>query len=248
MGLVLTKNLKVLSNLQQSKVTYHTSSTGTKEKEIQTTQSTTNYQFQQPSQKKHHNCRFRKPKPPITNLSSHTLTKHQISLLSRGLNFIPTPKKDHPAKILQDILLFDRKLRLEYYFYQLNSDTDPNITTTTDHTKSTILNPSSGWTPASGQDPFLDTYRSSITNEFLKQLDTPSTKVKKNLKKEEYQTMRQLYMNNDIVIKPADKGGSTVIMNTLDYIAEAERQSATLTIMRNYKKIQPKNSTLTSRT
>ena len=140
-------------------------STGTKKKEIKTTQLTTNHQFQQPPQKKH-NHRFKKPKPPITNLSSHILTKHQISLLSRGLNFIPTPKKDHPAKILQDILLFDRKLKLKYYFHQSNSDPDPNTNTTTNHTTNTILNPSSGWTPPSGQDPFLDTYRSSITNEF----------------------------------------------------------------------------------
>ena len=36
--------------------------------------------------------------------------------------------------------------------------------------------------------------------------------------------MRQLYTNNEIVIKPADKGGSIVIMNTTDYISEANRQ------------------------
>ena len=179
----------------------------TKKKENQTTQPTTNYQPQQPSQKKHHIHRFKKPKPPITNLSSHTLTKHQISLLSRGLNFIPTAKKDHPAKILQYILLFDRKLRLRYHFYHSDSDPDPNTTTITDHTINTILNPSSGWTPPSGQDPFLDTYRSSITNEFIKELDTPSPRFKKNLKKEEYQAMKELHMNNDIVINPADKGG-----------------------------------------
>ena len=55
-------------------------------------------------------------------------------------------------------------------------------------------------------------------------MDRPSTNTKKNLKKEEYQAMRELYNNNDIVIKPADKGGSIVIMNTTDYIAEADRQ------------------------
>ena len=36
--------------------------------------------------------------------------------------------------------------------------------------------------------------------------------------------MRDLYKNPDITIKLADKGGSTVIMNTEGYIAEASRQ------------------------
>ena len=36
--------------------------------------------------------------------------------------------------------------------------------------------------------------------------------------------MRELYNNTNIVIKPADKGGSIVIMNTTDYITEVERQ------------------------
>ena len=106
-------------------------------------------------QEKHHNCRSKKPKPPITNLSSHTLTKHQISLLAKGLNFIPTPKKDHPTKVLQDILLFDRKLRLKYHFHQPIPTPDLNTNITTDSKTNTILNPSSGWTPPSGQDPFL---------------------------------------------------------------------------------------------
>ena len=78
--------------------------------------------------------------------------------------------------------------------------------------------------PPRGQDPFLDTYRSSIINEFLKELDRPSTNTKNLNLKEEYQAVRELYNNNDIVIKQADKGGSIVIMNTTDYIAEAERQ------------------------
>ena len=91
--------------------------TRTLEEENHTNQSTTNPEYQQPPQMKHHNHRFKKQKPPITNLSSYTLTKHQISLLSRGLNFIPTPRRDHPAKILQDIFLFDRKMRLKYHFH-----------------------------------------------------------------------------------------------------------------------------------
>ena len=88
--------------------------TGTQEKEIQTTHPYSNQQ--QSGQKKHKNHRYKKPNFPITNLSDHQLSRDKINLLSKGLNFIPTPRRDHPAKILQDILLFDRRIRLRYHF------------------------------------------------------------------------------------------------------------------------------------
>ena len=36
--------------------------------------------------------------------------------------------------------------------------------------------------------------------------------------------MRDLHNNTKIIIKPVDKGGSILIMNTTDYIQEAQRQ------------------------
>ena len=115
--------------------------TGTQEKEIQTTHPYPNQQ--QPSQKKHKNHRYKKPSFPITNLSNHQLSKDEINLLSKDLNFIPTPRRDHPAKMLQDILLFDRRIRLKYHF----TDTADQTQGPQQPTSNQILQPSSGWTP-----------------------------------------------------------------------------------------------------
>ena len=121
----------------------------------------------------------------IINLSRYHLTPRETSLLSKGLNFIPTPKKEHPAKLLQDILLFDRKLRLKYYVHQ-DSTTEPIELTEEDNTKHDILHPSSGWTPSSGQDPFLESYRSIIIHNTLKEIKRKNNKkMKRNLQKEE---------------------------------------------------------------
>ena len=45
-----------------------------------------------------------------------------------------------------------------------------------------------------------------------------------NLNKRERVALKRLSNNKDIIIKPADKGGATVILNTGDYITEAMRQ------------------------
>ena len=157
------------------------------------------------------------------NLSIYQLTPGEISLLSKGLNFIPTPNKEHPAKHLQDILLFDRKLGLKYYFYN-DTTTETTELTEDDNTHNDILHPSSGWTPPSGQDPFLESYRSTIIHNTLKEIKRKnSRKFKRNLKKEGWKAITTLRNNKDIVIKPSDKGGN-VIMNKQDYLQERLKQ------------------------
>ena len=51
-----------------------------------------------------------------------------------------------------------------------------------------------------------------------------NTKNHPNLTTSERQSICKLRQNLDIVIKPADKGSATVIMDRQDYINEAERQ------------------------
>ena len=64
--------------------------------------------FQGPHLLKRQNTRegSRGPPPTSPNLSKYQVTHGETLLLSKGLIFIPTPHKKHPAKHLQDILLF----------------------------------------------------------------------------------------------------------------------------------------------
>ena len=117
------------------------------------------------AKKTKHQRRFKRTLTHIINLSKYLLTHGENSLLSKGLNFIPTPKKEHPAKLLQDILLFDRRLRLKYFFNQ-----DSATTKESSEESNSALHPSSGWTPPSGQDPFLESYRSTIIHNTLKEI------------------------------------------------------------------------------
>ena len=53
----------------------------------------------------------------VVNLSRRELTEGEVSLLSKGLNFCPTPKDLHRFNLRKDINEFIRRIRLEEYFY-----------------------------------------------------------------------------------------------------------------------------------
>ena len=66
--------------------------------------------------------------------------------------------------------------------------------------------------------------------EHVKQLvfsDIQNSKIEptrnKNLTADEFKSINTLFNNQDIVIKPADKGSGIVILNRDDYVKEGER-------------------------
>ena len=62
------------------------------------------------------------------NLSSHQLTDSQVSLLSRGLKFIPMPttnKTRTKQQLLQDFEHFARRMMLRYIFHGQNRQPHP---------------------------------------------------------------------------------------------------------------------------
>ena len=52
----------------------------------------------------------------VINLSNRHLPKDEVSLLSKGLQFVPTPKHINKAKIKEEIEVYGRKLRLMQHF------------------------------------------------------------------------------------------------------------------------------------
>ena len=67
------------------------------------------------------------------------------------------------------------------------------------------------------QSPSKATLRRSNTN-----TEIQITKPKRNLSREEQKALNELKQNNDINLKKADKGSTTVVMNKADKIKEGE--------------------------
>ena len=101
------------------------------------------------------------------------------------------------------------RLRLNFFFHGRNSATrDPNF-----RMKSTWMPPSSN----SFLECELKIPDSAVSN-------IPDALPKGNLPKNEQIAFKNLAKNKDIIIKPADKGAATVVIDKKDYIAETERQ------------------------
>ena len=81
----------------------------------------------------------------------------------------------------------------------------------------------SNWTAPPGRNDNLDSYIHKIEKELdvlVHDLNTSKVKLQDNLSSNQRRALYDLKRNNDIVIKPADKGGRFVIMNKDNYMQE----------------------------
>ena len=182
----------------------------------------------------------------MVNLSNYQPTKHELSLLEKGLNFIPTPYREHETKIIQDFLLFERKCRLYHKYNDPEKSqseehlADPDEEPTPSHK---ILRVNKGYKPKDHEiDPNILAYK-SICLQNLKDSFKTTSRPRFNLKKKERKAIKSLTSNKDIVIKPADKGGAIVIMNKEDYKQEGLRQ---LSKSEHYKKLEDPEKSIKS--
>jgi hypothetical protein len=153
------------------------------------------------------------------------LSEAERSLLNLGLTYVPTPrpKVDIDALLdngLWEIEEFSHRVKLADFFRNSKKN---NFLPFVEKT---------GWAPNSKLvDPAIPDSIKAI-KERVENLEFP--KNHQNLSYQERLALTGLRKNNDIVIKPADKGSATVLMRKDNYIREAHRQ---LSNLKHYRKL-----------
>ena len=158
-------------------------------------------------------------KQHIKNLSNTQLTDEQISLLSRGLKFIPTPVTRENIirhQLLNDFSQFSRRMRLKYIFH--GNDKEPHPF----HVKS-------DWDPPVQPSVALETFAEEVKFDLA---NIKFNKPKDNLSLGERNALKELSRDENIVLRKADKGTTTVIMNKTDKLYEGQVQ---LDDVQNYR-------------
>ena len=152
----------------------------------------------------------------VVNLSKKELTGAEISLLSKGLKFCPTPEKVDIYSLRKDIREYVRRVRLREYFYSEQDDVGGSFSDLPAFRKK------SSWTPDGNRERAIEAYVEALERELL--THDFDMIYQRNLSREEQQALQNLRKYDDIIIKQADKGSAVVIMDKEAYLQEAMRQ------------------------
>lgn len=152
------------------------------------------------------------PHSNVMNLSSsYRLTSLEEEVLERGLTFIPAPGPAGRMEIRRDLHNYHRKLKiLDHFNYNSQFSHKP------------FTNPSA-WEPNNTE---MCTAIQTLIKQDLEFFKTfrPRPPGKCNLSKQQLEAIKKLSKNQDIIIKPADKGSQIVIMDKFQYLFEANKQ------------------------
>ena len=146
----------------------------------------------------------------VVNLSKWKLSKSEISLLSKGLKFIPTTNAIDKAKLKIELETFGRMLRLKWFFRVDEKEFNPDR-----------FKPKSTFNPRN-KEAAIEIYLSNL-EEKLMCTEIPKNKYN-NLTREERGALFDLKNDKTIVIKGTDKGSAVVVWDRDDYIQEPEKQ------------------------
>ncbi len=150
----------------------------------------------------------------IINLSTYKLDPEEVSLLEKGLSFVPTPKLSC-SDLVAAAETFGLRLKRQTFF-------DKSYKSDKIFTSETKFIGKSNWCPP---DSRLDPEVLACIDGFVQ--DVSQLEVlpeRQNLSKSEFESLQKIRKNPDLVFKKADKGSATVIMSRELYIQEGYRQ------------------------
>lgn len=159
------------------------------------------------------------------NLTDTFLNNDCLDLLEKGLTFAPTPSKVPIKNLVIEKYRLIRQVKLKTFF---NTPLHRDL-----QLKSRYYVPSN-WEPEAnildpGDSKTIDNIHFNLDHQ-LEKFNNESrpgfinNPAPDNLSKNERIELKKLQKNETVIIKPADKGGATVLMETKNYILEAERQ------------------------
>ncbi len=182
------------------------------------------------------NTDFLIPENLVLNLSQHQLTDNQISIISRGLSFCPTPGEPDMGQLFLDLERLFRKMRLTLFWAEDQPQNSSVSNTQNMYTQNTaqiepyhskLFIEKSTFDPVhlnQGLEPFQKAVKNTISTQPIR---APMTK---NVSSEEIEALKQLSTNQDIVIKKSDKGSCICIQNKTSYIQECMSQLNNTTV------------------
>ncbi len=146
--------------------------------------------------------------------------------MNKGLSFVPTTKCNE-FDIQVDLYKFFRNIRLREYFG--NSDplerTEQQNSLPSLTVKQTTFWGQSFFSPPGNRSRSIERYCRLVSQDVSSLLkNKQDCNSYSNLTKNEMVALKDLQTDNSIIIKPADKGGATVIRNKSDHINECLRQ------------------------
>lgn len=152
------------------------------------------------------------------------LSQEEEKILSKGLSFIPQTSRPDTFETLNDCEEFYRKVRLKAFFGNQDNEEGGEIGEEVEDlfegissNKLTRFDPDTKFFPAVQR--YVDKCRKDI-----KAMDLQKKSNSSNFSKEEWKTLQKLKNRDDIVIKPADKGGQVCVWDKNMYIEEGYKQ------------------------
>ncbi|CAJ0929306.1 unnamed protein product [Ranitomeya imitator] len=167
----------------------------------------------------------------VYNISSQCLSPTQMTVLQKGLSFCPVPRFN-TFLVDQELHRFFRNVRLKAHFSRIpervsavTASSEPIFKL--DNLK---LRVRSSFQPPRIYHP-VETYVDFVKQDVksvLESIEQGQIHVKQNLTRDEHLALVSLKNNRQLIIKPADKGGSIVVLDRDYYMQEIRTQLSDL--------------------